>query len=112
MSNEFRKKLKEIRKLRGLGTIEQFSQLIGASRRTVGDYERGHRLPELDYLARFSEISGADLFELIRLRLAVGGYEAETVVREDTAAGYKVPPTLERRRAPRKGRGTVPRKNC
>ena len=37
---------------------------------TLGLYEQGKLLPDVDFLARFAKVTGADFNELLRLRLA------------------------------------------
>lgn len=94
MDDGLRKKLKEIRDSGGFGTIEDAAKKLGVSRRTVGDYERGHRLPDIDYLANFSEQTGADLEELLALRLVAGGHKRPAMSVRDRPLEYHVPPDL------------------
>lgn len=58
-----------LRAARGEHTIEGLAELLGVNKNTVGGYERGERLPDLDFLARFATVTGADLLEMIEMRL-------------------------------------------
>lgn len=48
---------------------------LGVSNNTLGAYERGEVLPDVDFLAKFAAVTGADFNELLRLRLACGKTE-------------------------------------
>jgi transcriptional regulator with XRE-family HTH domain len=61
--------LRATRKEGAFGTMDQFSALLGVSKNTLATYERGERLPDIDFLATFASITGVDFNELLRLRL-------------------------------------------
>lgn len=50
----FGKRLKELRKANGY-TIEQFAELVGISRSSLGYYENTDRLPDVEVLARIAD---------------------------------------------------------
>ncbi|WP_445083981.1 hypothetical protein [Candidatus Vondammii sp. HM_W22] len=52
------------------------------SKNSLAAYERGERLPDVDFLAVFADRTGADFNELLRLRLASGKTE-EARARKD-----------------------------
>lgn len=61
-------KLREIRESRKFNQT-QFGNLIGVNLNTVSAFERGDRLPDIDYLIHLAELTQADLTELIKLRV-------------------------------------------
>lgn len=65
-------KMRELRRRAGFTASESLARKTGVSRNTVDAYERGERLPEIDFLAAFADVTNSDLAELIRLRLASG----------------------------------------
>lgn len=71
----FREKLRRIRHQADLGNLIEAAGKLGVSRGSLGGYERGERLPDIDFLARLAALTGADLHELVRLRLAAAGHE-------------------------------------
>jgi transcriptional regulator with XRE-family HTH domain len=66
----FTDKLRKLREKSELGSIDAAAPKLGVSRGSLGGYERGKRLPDVDFLARLAAATGGDLPELIRLRLA------------------------------------------
>ena len=50
----FGKRLKELRKANGY-TIEQFAELVGIAKSTLGYYENANRLPDVEVLARIAD---------------------------------------------------------
>lgn len=64
--------LRQWRDSSGLGPIKLACGQLGVSHSTLGMYERGELLPDVDFLATFAERTGADFQELLRLRLAGG----------------------------------------
>ena len=50
----FGKRLKELRKANGY-TIEQFADMVGISKSTLGYYENGKRMPDIEILARIAD---------------------------------------------------------
>lgn len=57
-----------LRRVRGGRSVDEIG--LKTHINTISNYETGKRLPELDFLAAFSEATGADFLELLRLRLA------------------------------------------
>ena len=51
----FGKRLKELRKEHG-GTIEQFADMVGISKSTLGYYENDKRMPDIEILARIANV--------------------------------------------------------
>ena len=51
----FGKRLKELRKANGY-TIEQFAELVGISKSTVGYYENDKRMPDIEILSRITNV--------------------------------------------------------
>jgi transcriptional regulator with XRE-family HTH domain len=66
---------KTLERLRDKHPRPVFADTIGVHPNTLALYERGERLPELDFLATFADKTGADFNELLRLRLASGKTE-------------------------------------
>lgn len=94
--------LRKIREKGGYGSIDEAAPKFGVSRGTLGAFERGKRPPDIDFLARFSQTTGADLNELLRLRVAAGGHQAEDLwgnEARDAAGRYEVPADLSAVRA-------------
>lgn len=60
--------LRRIRDGRGW-SVDVFAAKMGVNKNTVGAYERGERLPEVDYLARFAKETDSNFAELLGLRL-------------------------------------------
>ena len=50
----FGKRLKELRKANGY-TIEQFADMVGISKSTLGYYENDKRMPDIEILARIAD---------------------------------------------------------
>lgn len=68
MSNKLGILLRKEREVSGL-SIELMSNKLGVNKNTLGAYERGERLPDIDFLLTFSEVVDADFFKLIELRI-------------------------------------------
>ena len=51
----FGKRLKELRKEHGC-TIEQFADMVGISKSTLGYYENDKRMPDIEILARIANV--------------------------------------------------------
>lgn len=64
--------LREGRIRAGFRSASALAARLEVGRNTIERYERGESLPELDFLVAFADVTGADLAELIRLRLASG----------------------------------------
>lgn len=62
-----------LRAARGDRSIEALAKELDVNKNTLGDYERGVRAPEIDFLVRFAAITGADLSRLMALRLEGAG---------------------------------------
>lgn len=70
-----RDKLRELREA-SLGSYEKAAAAMGFNKNTVASYEKGQTLPDIDFLFVFADRTGADINELIRLRLACSRYES------------------------------------
>jgi phage repressor protein C with HTH and peptisase S24 domain len=67
-----------LRTARGERSIEALSKDLDVNKNTLGDYERGVRNPEVDFLVRFAAATGADLGRLLGMRLgSIGAPEKE-----------------------------------
>jgi len=75
----FQEALRRSREHGGLGSIDSAAPKLGVSRGSLGGYERGDRLPDIDFLARLAAETGADFNELLRLRLEAGGNSPEAL---------------------------------
>ena len=60
----FGKRLKELRKENGY-TIEQFADMIGISKSTLGYYENDKRMPDIEILARIANVLNVNADYLI-----------------------------------------------
>ena len=90
-----REKLQALRERGGFRSQQALADAMGVAKNRVWGYEKGKNLPDVDYLADFAKQVGGDVFELISLRLAAAGHDAQTVVRDEPPdGGYKVPSTL------------------
>lgn len=69
-------RLKELRKHNQLGSLPEACKLFSVSPNTLGSYERGLTLPDVEFLAEFAARTGGDFNELLRLRLASSPNEA------------------------------------
>lgn len=58
-----------LRTARGTKSIEAMAGSLSVNKNTLGGYERGERLPDVDFLATFAQITGSDFFELLSIRL-------------------------------------------
>lgn len=61
-----------LRRVRGRLTLDELALRMSVHKNTLGNYERGERLPDIDFLAVFAAATGADLGELLALRLEAG----------------------------------------
>lgn len=73
---ELGKILREWREKSEIGGVKDAHVRLGVGHSSLGMYERGERLPGIDYLATFSEVTGAPFADLLRLRLAAGKTDA------------------------------------
>lgn len=71
-----KQRLRALRQGGDLGTIDEAATKLRVSRSSLGAYERGERLPDIDFLARLAELTNESLWELIRLRLLAADNEA------------------------------------
>lgn len=90
----FGKRLKELRKANGY-TIEQFAELVGIAKSTVGYYENSNRLPDIEILARIADALNVSADYLIgRTNTAAQKGKMKTVCEftglSDSAADYLV----------------------
>ena len=88
----FGKRLKELRKANGY-TIEQFAELVGISKSSLGYYENTDRLPDVEVLARIADALNVSADYLIgRTNTAALKGRMKTVCEltglSDEAAGY------------------------
>lgn len=58
-----------ITELRADTTQEDFSVRLGVSLSTLGRYERGERLPDIEFLAKLAATTGASFDELVQIRV-------------------------------------------
>ena len=68
-SKQLASKLKNIRQFNKLGSLDKFSKGLNVNKNTIGAYERGERLPDVDYLCIFAKNTGANFFDLLMSRL-------------------------------------------
>lgn len=90
MPLELSAQIRSIRRLRGDETIDDFAKELGVAPKTLSNYELGKRLPDVDFLAEFSRITGADLHQLINLRLEAGGFSPLQAGVRDSLGDYVV----------------------
>lgn len=68
MSNEMRMTLKTAREIKGY-TQAQAARMIGVSKDTLGNYERGKSYPDVAVLRRIETVYGCEYSQLIFLPL-------------------------------------------
>ncbi|HYW03287.1 MAG TPA: S24 family peptidase [Gammaproteobacteria bacterium] len=73
-----------LRRERGRVSITDMAARIGVNKNTLGAYERGQRLPDIEFLARFAQVTGGRFFDLFQARLASS---ASAAVREIAGEG-------------------------
>lgn len=66
-------KIQDVRKS-AIGSLVSAAGALGFNKNTIDSYEREKSLPDIDFLVVFAAKTGADLNELIRLRLAASRY--------------------------------------
>lgn len=76
ITNHLAPRLRAIRESSGLGSRVEASESTGFNKNNIASYESGQSLPPIDYLFVFADRTGADINELIRLRLACSRYES------------------------------------
>jgi transcriptional regulator with XRE-family HTH domain len=64
MGEDFGDVLKRIRKQRGY-TLEQMAGILGTTKQSLSRYERGERTPKITIAARFADLLGVELEDLI-----------------------------------------------
>jgi phage repressor protein C with HTH and peptisase S24 domain len=69
-----------LRLARGERSIEALADELEISRNTLGGYERGERVPELDFLVAFSTKTGADLGRLLGMRVMAAGGDEDSIL--------------------------------
>jgi len=67
-------RIREIREKTGLGRRTVAAEKLGFNHNTIASYETALSLPDIDFLVVFADKTGADLNELVRLRLAASRY--------------------------------------
>lgn len=72
--------LRDARNKTGL-SIEDFSSMIGITKNTLGVYERGQRLPDIDVLASIALHAAVNLKDLIAKRLAASDQQASVLLK-------------------------------
>lgn len=89
-SSKFAEELRRSRERGGLGSIDSAAKKLGVARGSLGGYERGERLPDIDFLARLARETNSDFNELLRLRIEAGGNSPDAlgIAVQDVAAGY------------------------
>jgi phage repressor protein C with HTH and peptisase S24 domain/DNA-binding XRE family transcriptional regulator len=85
-----------LRLARAQRSIEALAEELEVSRNTLGDYERGVRAPEVDFLVRFAEATGADLSMLLGLRLARSGANDELILKSLILSAQSYPGLWQR----------------
>lgn len=73
--DQLRELLRQIREEK-LGSYEKAGLALGFNKGTIASYEKGQTLPDVDFLFAFADYTGADINELLRLRLACSKYES------------------------------------
>lgn len=71
---DLRLKIKSLREGK-FGSLEKAGDQLGFNKNTISSYEKGLSLPDIDFLFVFADRTGADINELLRLRLASSRYE-------------------------------------
>lgn len=66
-------KIQDVRKA-ALGSLVTAAASLGFNKNTIDSYEREKTLPDIDFLVVFADKTGADLNELLRLRLQASRY--------------------------------------
>ena len=57
-------------------TIADLARALGVNYNTLGGYERGEKLPDVDFLARFAQVTGSSFLDLLAARLRAMDSEA------------------------------------
>lgn len=96
MSNKIAKKIRILRKTRGL-TQQQLADLLGVQRATISNYEIGRRSPHIKELEKLADILGVnleyfgvlnnDLDELVAKARVV--FDDDNIPTDDKAKVYK-----------------------
>lgn len=89
-----------LKKRRGRMTLDELAGLTGTHKNTIGNYERGERLPEIDYLTAFAKATGADLWELVVLRVQTALDPLATALSPEVRALLGAPMRAGEDRAP------------
>lgn len=83
MEKPLARRIRELRRARNGQSIADFARDLDVSPKSISNYELGHRSPDVDFLARLALLTGAQLPELIALRLKEAGFDDEaTLIRE------------------------------
>lgn len=66
-------------------SIQELAPRLGVNKNTLASYERGERLPDVDFLARFAVETDSDFFELLAARLVCSDEASARVYGEQLA---------------------------
>ena len=88
MTTPLGQKLRSERRATGDMPMGEFADRLGVSERALSNYELGKRPPDIDFLARFAQTTGADLGELIRLRLEAAGFGDQAAMLQEPHGEY------------------------
>lgn len=97
--HELRLKMRTLREEK-IGSYEKASGELGFNKNTIASYEKGLTLPDIDFLFVFADRTGADINELIRLRLACSKYESTRALVGAVQVAQPVAPEAPRPTSP------------
>ena len=81
-------RLQQLRERAGIPSQQALATELEVAKNRVWSYEKGHTLPDIDFLARFAQTTGADLGELIRLRLEAAGFGDQAEMLQEPHGEY------------------------
>lgn len=81
-------RIASLRKEKGLGSQREACKQLGVTVNTLWGYENEKTLPDVDFLARFARATGADLRELVALRLEAAGEDPALLKLHESPADY------------------------
>lgn len=87
-SKVFGRALASARKNANFSNQGKLAEVLGMAKNTVWHYEAGRTLPDIDFLARFARATGADLQELVALRLQAAGEDPALLKLHEAPADY------------------------
>lgn len=88
-------KLRSVRDEQKLGNLKVAGAALGCSNNTLASYERGEVLPDVDFLAKFAEVTGIPFLELLALRLVASGQPESLRAIESLQEALSTAPHLE-----------------